>query len=249
MNNEHLDAVSKRIELQLTTHYKRVAKNIISEVEDLYLDIIEAGHVITYSEMMRYDRYFKLLTSINQQLKRLGMRQIEILDKGMLDLYGIVGREITGNEQFAIINKAFAEEAIKRAWCADGKVYSDRVWENMNLLQSTLETGLIDCVTAGKSHTHLKKELMHRFAVSQSDANRLARTELSYIQNQAAVRGYMEAGYTHYKFITAIDKRMCDECGSLNGRIFSFDEAQPGVNLPPIHPNCRSNIIGYKEGQ
>lgn len=245
--NELLDKSANLIESQLITQYTRVAKNIISECEDLYLEVLESGRVMTYAEMMRYDRYFKLLASINQQLKRLGVRQIEILDRGMLNLYGLIGEQITGNEQFAILNRGIAEEAIKRVWCADGKLYSDRVWDNMNHLQITLQTGLIDCVIAGRSHTVLRRELQHRFNVSQSNANRLARTELNYIQNQAAIRAYQEAGYTHYKFITAVDNRMCDECGSLNGKIFSFAEAQVGVNLPPVHTNCRSNIVGYKE--
>lgn len=246
--NELLDKSAKLIESQLVIQYTRVAKNIVAEAEDLYLEILESGHVMSYAEMMRYDRYFKLLASINQQLKRLGVRQIEILDRGMLALYGQVGESISGNEAFATVNKVIAEETIKRVWCADGKLYSDRVWDNMNHLQITLQSALMDCVVAGKSHQHLRKELTHRFNVSQSDANRLARTELSYIQNQAAIQAYKDAGYTHYKFITAVDNRMCDECGSLNGKIFSFAEAEVGRNLPPIHPNCRSNIIGYKEG-
>lgn len=245
--NELLDKSADLIERQLAVHYVRVAKNIVSDAEDLYLEVLESGHVMSYAEMMRYDRYFKLLASINQQLKRLGVRQVEILDRGMLTLYGQVGESITGNAQFATVNKAIAEQAVQRVWCSDGKTFSDRIWKNMNLLQATLETAIMDCAIAGKSHQHLRKELTHRFNVSQSDANRLARTELSYIQNQAAIQAYMDAGYTHYKFITAVDNRMCDECGSLNGKIFSFAEARVGVNLPPIHPNCRSNIIGYKE--
>jgi SPP1 gp7 family putative phage head morphogenesis protein len=61
------------------------------------------------------------------------------------------------------------------------------------------------------------------------------------------MRGYLDAGYTQYQFITATDNITCDECGHLNRKIFSFADAQVGVNYPPIHPNCRSNVIGYKE--
>lgn len=245
--NELLDKSANLIDSQLAIQYTRVAKNIISECENLYLEIIESGHVLSYSEMMRYDRYFKILSSINQQLKKLGMQQIGLLDNKMIALYNMIGQQISGNEQFAVINKAFAEEAIKRAWCADGKIYSDRVWDNMNLLQSTLQTGLVDCIVAGKSHEVLKRELQHRFNVSQSDAQRLARTELNYIQAQGALRAYQEAGYSQYKFLAAHDERTSEICRELNGRIFDIAAAKAGENLPPMHPNCRSTIIGYKE--
>jgi SPP1 gp7 family putative phage head morphogenesis protein len=56
----------------------------------------------------------------------------------------------------------------------------------------------------------------------------------------------MDAGYDMYEFISSIDDRTCDECADLDGQVFYFSEAEEGVNFPPIHPNCRSNIIGYK---
>lgn len=246
MNNELLDSQVASIENILIKQYKSISKNIIAEANKMYLDILESGREMTYSEMMRYDRYFKLLASIQKELNKLGQTQITVINQGMIDLYNKVGEQISGNENFALVNRFYAEEAVKRVWCEDGLTLSDRVWKNMTTLRMTLEEGLANCVIAGKSHKYLEKELQHRFHVSQSAASRLARTELNYIQNQGAMRGYLDAGYTHYKFITAIDGRQCDECGKLNGKIFAFDEAEVGVNLPPIHSNCRSNIIGVK---
>ena len=48
-------------------------------------------------------------------------------------------------------------------------------------------------------------------------------------------------------FISHSDDRICDECDDLDGQVFAFVDAQEGVNFPPMHPNCRSNIIGYRE--
>lgn len=234
------------IEKQLATEYSRVAKDIIAECEDLYLEMLENGE-ITYGQLMRYDRFFKLNASINQELRRLGVREIEFLDRGMVDLYLQTGELITGSASFAVVNRKFAEEAAKRAWCADGKTYSDRVWQHKTELQQQLQQGMMDCVIKGSDHRKLVRTLQERFDVAQSDADRLVRTELNYIQNQGAMRGYLDAGYTHYQFLTAIDHRTCGECEDLDGQIFAFVDAQEGVNFPPMHPNCRSNIIGYKE--
>lgn len=234
------------IEKQLGKIYTRCAKNVVAECLALYLDLTADGE-LNYAQLMQYDRLFKLNASINQQLNQLGLEEINILDSGMIDLFLQTGELITGNNQWALINRNIAEEAIKRIWCNDGKSYSDRIWLQKTQLQQELQDGVIECVVQGKSHKQLNKRLRERFGVAQSSADRIARTELNYIQNQAAMRGYLDAGYTQYQFITATDNRTCDECGHLNRKIFSFADAQVGVNYPPIHPNCRSNVIGYKE--
>lgn len=234
-NNKLLDRQARQIEKQLAKEYTRVAKDTVSEIRKLYL---EMGDNPSYQQLMRMDRYQKLLGNLNQKLKKMGKNQITLIGNGMKSLYCQVD---------PLVSDLIAEEAIKRIWCQDGKLYSDRVWSNMKTLQSTLQTGIMDCVVAGRSHQVLEREVRHRFGVSQSDSSRLVRTELNYIQNQAQVRAYLDAGYEYYQFITAKDNRTCDECGKLNGQIFRLAEAEVGVNLPPLHPNCRSNIIGYKE--
>lgn len=246
LQDELLVKSSNFIEQQLARDYSRVAKEVISDCEDLYLEMLEDGDM-SYARLMRYDRYFKLNASINQELKRLGVREIEMLDRGMLNLYLQTGELITGNPSWAIINRAFAAEAVKRVWCADGKSFSDRIWEHKTALQQELQQGIVDCVIKGSDHRKLVRTLQERFDVAHSAADRLVRTELNHIQNQGAMRGYLDAGYTHYQFISALDNRTCDECEDLDGQVFAFVDAQEGVNFPPIHPNCRSNIIGYKE--
>lgn len=48
--------------------------------------------------------------------------------------------------------------------------------------------------------------------------------------------------YTRFRFNAVIDGRTTPICRSLNGRIFDIEEAQAGVNIPPLHPRCRSSI-------
>lgn len=245
MNNKLLDKKSEHIRKRLIKAYLASQKTIVDECESLYLEMLEDGD-LSYSRLMRYDRYYKLNALINKELRKLGLEEIGILDIGMRELYTEVAAAINPSVPI-LINSAIVEETINRVWCPDGKLWSDRIWTSKDKLQLTLQQSLTNCVIQGKSHKVLTKELKQRFGVANHEAERLARTELNYIQNQAAVRGYIEAGYTHYKFITAIDGRTCGECEKLNGQVFSFAEAQVGVNLPPCHSNCRSNIIGYKE--
>lgn len=43
-------------------------------------------------------------------------------------------------------------------------------------------------------------------------------------------------GLTRYRFMTVGES--CDACKSLDGKIFDIKDAQSGINLAPMHPNC-----------
>lgn len=42
-----------------------------------------------------------------------------------------------------------------------------------------------------------------------------------------------------YVYHAAMDDVTCEECRALNGKTFLKSDAVIGVNLPPMHPNCR----------
>ncbi len=70
------------------------------------------------------------------------------------------------------------------------------------------------------------------------NAERLVRTECKYFANQGEVMGYKESGIEEYQFLGGTEHSGSCTCSELNGRVFRVDEAEAGVNLPPIHPNC-----------
>ena len=45
--------------------------------------------------------------------------------------------------------------------------------------------------------------------------------------------------------MAAVNERTCDTCGGLDGRRFKVSDAEPGVNYPPIHLNCRCTTVEY----
>ena len=89
-----------------------------------------------------------------------------------------VGKSINFSGEF---NQKTAKEVINSIWCADGKHWNNRIWQNKAQLQVALEKGLIDCVSRGVSKDELVKTLMETFDVSYRKADRIARTELSYV--------------------------------------------------------------------
>lgn len=241
------DMTLAQYEAELKLKYQQSLKAVSRDIEKLYDELLvsSADGTLLASDLYKYNRYFSLMKSLNKQLKALGGDEINITKQKLLDMYAItssaVGKSIGFSGEF---NQKTAREVINSIWCADGKHWSNRIWQNKAQLQVALEKGLIDCVSRGVSKDELVKTLIEQFNVGYRKADRIARTELSYIQNKAAMNKYEEAGLDEYEILSAHDERTCPVCSKLNGKRFKLSEAEAGVNYPPLHANCRCAVLG-----
>lgn len=62
---------------------------------------------------------------------------------------------------------------------------------------------------------------------------------------QAKLIGIKLTGRAKYTYVCEHSKTTCSQCQGLAGQNFFTSDAQEGVNLPPMHPNCRCTIQGY----
>jgi SPP1 gp7 family putative phage head morphogenesis protein len=73
-------------------------------------------------------------------------------------------------------------------------------------------------------------------------ATRLIRTEGNHISGQAVVERFEDAGIEKYLYRALLELRTCKRCGGLDGKSFPVSEQKVGVNMHPMHPNCRCFI-------
>ena len=76
---------------------------------------------------------------------------------------------------------------------------------------------------------------------SRSDIDRVVRTSRSHVANTAYMDTYKAIGFTHVKFVSTLDGRTSATCMHYSDRVYKIDEAHP---RPPLHPNCRSVLVG-----
>ena len=126
-----------------------------------------------------------------------------------------------------------------------GKSYSERIWTNSDLLAKQLSTKLASAIATGQPISKTAKDFRDRFGVSRYYAERLIRTETNHFYNQAANDSYKAMGIDKYKFIATLDSRTSEICAHMDGKIIEVDKGAVGVNIPPLHPNCRSTIAPY----
>ena len=239
---------AKQIEKQLRKYYGQTAKHVIASFEKTYNQILAQqadGKQITPALLYRLDSYWQAQGQLRQELQKLGERQIATLTKIMelnfFEIYYSIGLE--GMEAFSTIDSQIVQQMINQIWVADGKSWSQRIWDNTELLASTLNEELVSCVVAGKKTTELKNVLQERFAVSYSRADALARTELAHIQTQAAQKRYEDYGIQEMEVWADKDERRCEVCGKLHQKRYPI-----GAQVPiPAHPRCRCCIVPVVE--
>lgn len=234
----------KQIEKQMKKYYGTAMKHVISDFEATYNKVLaatEEGRQPTPADLYKLDKYWQAQAQMREELRKLGDKQISALSKAFelnfFDIYYSIG--IPGMEAFNTIDNSLVSELINRVWVADGKSWSERIWENTELLAATLNEELINCVVAGKKTTDLKNMLQERFGVSYGRADALARTELAHIQTEAAKKRYEDYGIQEFEVWADEDERRCEICGKLHQKRYPAG-AQPPI---PAHPRCRCCIV------
>ena len=147
---------------------------------------------------------------------------------------------------FAEIDPELVELMLKSTWY--GKNYSKRIWGNAQNLGNELKDQLMLGVIMGKTHKEMSKTLQDKFAAGAANCERLVRTEMAAFINFIDLVNFKDAGIEKEMFIAVHDGRTSKICQQHDRSIINVKDAQIGVNVPPLHPNCRSHMIPYIEG-
>jgi SPP1 gp7 family putative phage head morphogenesis protein len=263
----------KEIDKQIIKYYEQVMKRLIKEFEAVYDKLLTTKEEnLTPADLYKMDRYWQMVAQVKEELHALGDQEVILLaaqfeqhwrtsyentEKEMLTFFNKRAKknkelkelEWPPTASFTTISDTAVQQMVNEVWCADGKTWSERVWNNVGELATMLNDELIHCVVTGKKTTELKKRLVERFNVSYSKANRLVRTEVAHIQTQASAKRYKEAGLERYE-ILGREEGSCKksskskgiDCHKMDGKTFLYSEMKVGVNAPPFHPNCRCAI-------
>lgn len=132
---------------------------------------------------------------------------------------------------------------LKSKW--SGLNYSERIWNSTQNLADTLKAEMLAAFMSGASVSETSQIIRDKFQSSAYAARRLVRTETNFIANQAEMETYKSLGVEEYQYIATLDTRTSPPCRELDGRVFNLENAVPGKNYPPMHPNCRSTTIAY----
>lgn len=243
---------TKEAEVELRKLYRESLKANEQQMIDVWNSIKNSENgEIKPNDLYRYNRYFSISKALQESLRQLGDKEVNVYQRAFESAYKSQYDFITKmlKEKGLIPNTGMmdysrqVQEVLNSVWCADGKNWSSRIWTNKALLVNKVEQGLIECVARGASKDILVTQIKQDFNTGFFNADRIVRTELTYVQNQACMNRYKDAGIKEFQFLAEIDSRTSDICRSMNGKIFKMKDAVVGENVGPIHVFCRSTII------
>lgn len=194
----------------------------------------------------KLDRLQGLQTSLRLRMLELGVKEEKFLEKHFGRVYKNGFEQIAQgfgfSKNFFKYNHEMAKLLLSEAW-GDGQNYSSRIWANKEKLSDYAKNKLREGFIRGDSYDRMIKNMRQAFVgTSTANIKRLIRTEGTFVNNQAMMKPFEQAGAEKYVFRAVMDERTSAVCTSLHGEAFYITDRSAGTNFPPMHPNCRSTF-------
>lgn len=188
-------------------------------------------------------------------------QQMELLYGGQLDSLDGLLKDVVSNGythtafeiqkglglgwDITALNQRKLETLLSKPWTADGKTFRDRCWENKANLVSGVQSTLTQGLLRGDGLQKITDNIKKQFGVSRYKAGRLAHTETTYFNAVSTLEVYKDLGIGEVEILETLDRHTCELCGGLDGTVIKLSEYEPGVTVPPFHPNCRGTTCPH----
>lgn len=141
------------------------------------------------------------------------------------------------------------EKLISKPWAADGKNFSDRIWQSKTSMVNELHNELVRTCILGKSPDeairHMTKFVDKKFSNAKMQAGRLVMTEQAFFASAAQQDCFNELGVEEFEVVATLDSHTSAICQEMDGKHFPMKDYQPGVTAPPFHVWCRSTTVPF----
>lgn len=267
------DAEIAKLEKDIAAYYQEYGENNVIEYRKLLNRLSDADRRLLMERMdefaKKYPEYAHLLP-VRESIYKLNelegiqtamrMQQLEIgaIEQKQLDAHlkemarraaNLAAEQMGFGRQFYGVNADVVRLTVGSRW-ADDKSFSERIWDNRAKLAAYLNDDFSKGIARGLSYDKMRKLLMERFAnVSKRDAQRLVYTEGTFVLNEAQRQAHMsfQPPGTMYSLSTVTDPKVCDVCAEVERNTeehpVRLEDAEPGANFPPMHPNCRCSYV------
>lgn len=207
------------------------------------------------SARVHISRLEALQVQLQQHIEELYGNQLDGLDKLLRDVYTTgydhtmfeVQRGLNLGWSFQRFNEDQLDAVLKRPWTTDEQTFRDRCWTQKETLVSNLQKNLVQAFIRGDALDKVSTALAKEMHVARSKAARLVQTEASYFANNAQKQCYKDLDVEQVEVVETLDSRTCGTCGSMDGKVIKLSDAEPGITVPPYHPNCRGCTAPYFE--
>ncbi|MGL5057530.1 MAG: minor capsid protein [Fusobacteriaceae bacterium] len=252
-SQKQADKLSRKVKALL----KKSEREIKSKIDEIYREY-GAENKLTLKQAKKFLKsekvtvLNKLLTSIRDNLDIMYSSQLELFSDVLGGVYEhsykntafMVQDSVKVYSSLQVIDKNRITSILKRKNAGD--TFSNRIWkDHRTKLFTDVQVELARAVATGKTNKEIAKEVTKKYGSSYKNAERLVRTESNFFHNQGILDSYSDSFVEEYEYNATLDKRTSSYCRELDGKIFKIEDAQTGINYPPMHPRCRSITVPH----
>ncbi len=225
-----------------------IANGIINSVDQRFMKELENA-----SAKVHINRLEALKLQLQNEIETLMAKMHDITSEHLEDTYTNrfyysayeIAKGTGVGQNLARLDKKKIAQVLMRPWTADGKNFSDRIWDNKDKLVNSLNKALTQHVIRGTAPKKIISEFTKTMGVSRNQAANIIQTETAAISSAAQKDCYKELDVKEYEIVETLDSRTCDVCADLDSKVFKMSEYQVGVTAPPFHPRCRGCTAPY----
>ena len=228
----------------------------LDEVERLYLEAGDTTAARIFKERMTKELKRKLTNleanKIEVQLRAQQFKattQPTMLQDFTAVKRGAATRELylQGRESggfLSSIGRTFMGDLVTLETKAAGSKTLGAYMTNLyNTYEKKLKDVFVSGIIRGDSYQKMTQNLMSTSKITAGKANLLIRTEANAIFNDSVKTVIQKNPLVKgYRFRAVLDRRTSKICQEHDGEFIPKENIQPGVNYPPLHPNCRSTV-------
>lgn len=150
---------------------------------------------------------------------------------------------------FATLDKNKINQVIGKPWLSDGKIFSDRIWQDKEQLINTLRTKITQSFITGSTLDEavedISKFVSDKIKNKEYVARRLLETESAAYASKAQIEAFKSIGVEQYEIVATLDLHTSEICQEMDGKVFNISDQEIGVTVPPFHSHCRTVIAPY----
>jgi SPP1 gp7 family putative phage head morphogenesis protein len=243
-NNLTLEEAYKQLPKKMETEYKKDVMDYVNKAKDPSYK----QYLLNQSIMHKHSVLDQLRTEMRDVIYDIDMEETggKFLEKIFTD--SNYRAQYSNNEEaFAKVDKEKIQNLLKENWSGGGN-FSELIWKDREKLVKALDDIVMKGLATGDNYDKMSDKLAKRMDTSKSNAKRLIMTESARMENEGLLSYYQRIGAKQLIFVATLDMKTSEICRAMDGTIIPIEDAKIGLNVPPLHPYCRSVISPHYEG-
>lgn len=239
----------KELQWDVQEYIKYGQENAINQQWMKQLENASARYHISRLEALKLRTQQSLEVAFGNELDSLDGMVKNLYQSGYYHTCFEVQKGFNIGWEIGQIDERKLQKVISKPWAADGKTFSDRVWQSKTTMVNDLHQQLTRTIIQGKAPDEaiktMTKYLQDKSKNAKYQAGRLVMTEQAFISSTAQKDAFNDLDVEEFEIVATLDSRTSEICQEMDGKHFPMKDYEAGVTAPPFHPWCRSVTVPW----